>query len=31
MAGVDKDYMGGVQIAKRARIGYLEQEPQLDH
>jgi energy-dependent translational throttle protein EttA len=30
MAGVDQDYMGEVQIAKRARIGYLEQEPQLD-
>jgi ATP-binding cassette ChvD family protein len=30
MAGVDTDYMGEVQIAKRARIGYLEQEPQLD-
>ncbi|QHI70303.1 energy-dependent translational throttle protein EttA [Tichowtungia aerotolerans] len=31
MAGVDTDYMGEVQIAKRARIGYLEQEPQLDN
>jgi ATP-binding cassette ChvD family protein len=31
MAGVDKEYMGQVQIAKRARIGYLEQEPQLDN
>ncbi len=30
MAGVDKDYMGEVQIAGRARISYLEQEPQLD-
>jgi len=31
MAGVDKEYMGEVQIAKRARIGYLEQEPQLNN
>jgi ATPase subunit of ABC transporter with duplicated ATPase domains len=31
MAGVDQDYMGEVQIARRARIGYLEQEPQLDN
>jgi energy-dependent translational throttle protein EttA len=31
MAGVDTDYMGTVQIARRARIGYLEQEPQLDN
>ncbi len=31
MAGVDKDYMGQVLIAKRAKIGYLEQEPQLDN
>jgi len=30
MAGVDTEYMGDVQIAKRARIGYLPQEPQLD-
>ncbi len=30
MAGVDKEYMGDVQIAKRARIGYLEQDPHLD-
>ncbi|MFA5688340.1 MAG: energy-dependent translational throttle protein EttA [Kiritimatiellales bacterium] len=30
MAGVDTDYMGQVQIAKNARIGYLPQEPQLD-
>jgi ATP-binding cassette ChvD family protein len=30
MAGVDQDYMGDVHIAKRARIGYLEQEPQLN-
>ncbi len=31
MAGVDKDFMGQVMIAKRARIGYLAQEPQLDN
>jgi len=31
MAGVDKEYMGDVQIAKHARIGYLEQEPQLNN
>lgn len=31
MAGVDKEFMGEMQIAKRARIGYLEQEPQLDN
>jgi ATP-binding cassette ChvD family protein len=31
MAGLDKDFMGQVQIAKRARIGYLAQEPQLDN
>ncbi len=31
MAGVDTEYMGQVQIAKRAKIGYLEQEPQLDN
>ena len=31
MAGVDTDFMGDVQIAKRARIGYLQQEPQLDN
>ncbi len=31
MAGIDTDYMGEIQIAKRARIGYLEQEPQLDN
>ena len=31
MAGVDTEYMGEVQIAKRARSGYLEQEPQLDN
>ncbi len=30
MAGVDKDFMGEVYVAPRVRIGYLEQEPQLD-
>lgn len=30
MAGVDKDYTGEAWAAKGARVGYLEQEPQLD-
>lgn len=30
MAGLDTDVMGEVIIAKRARIGYLAQEPQLN-
>ena len=30
MAGIDNDFMGERIVAKRARIGYLEQEPQLD-
>lgn len=30
LAGLDKDFMGECQIAKNVRIGYLEQEPQLD-
>ncbi len=30
MAGVDTDFIGQRVVAKRARIGYLEQEPQLD-
>ncbi len=30
MAGVDKDFMGEAWSAKTARVGYLEQEPQLD-
>lgn len=30
MAGIDTEYMGEMQIAKRAKIGYLEQEPKLD-
>ncbi len=30
LAGVDKDFMGECRIARNVRIGYLEQEPQLD-
>jgi sulfate-transporting ATPase len=30
MAGEDTEYVGGVQRAKSATVGYLEQEPQLD-
>ncbi len=30
MAGVDKDFMGEAWAAEGARVGYLEQEPQLD-
>jgi ATP-binding cassette ChvD family protein len=30
MAGIDKDYTGEAWAAEGARIGYLEQEPQLD-
>ncbi len=30
MAGVDKDYTGEAWAAQGVRIGYLEQEPQLD-
>jgi ATP-binding cassette ChvD family protein len=30
MAGVDTEYTGGVNRAKSATVGYLEQEPQLD-
>ena len=30
MAGLDKDYTGEAWAAEGARIGYLEQEPQLD-
>jgi ATP-binding cassette ChvD family protein len=30
LAGVDTEYMGEVQVAKRARVGYLPQEPQLN-
>ena len=30
MAGLDHEYIGDVQRAKSATVGYLEQEPQLD-
>ncbi len=30
MAGLDKDYSGEAWVAEGARVGYLEQEPQLD-
>ena len=30
MAGLDKEYMGDMQVAKGTRVGYLSQEPQLD-
>jgi ATP-binding cassette ChvD family protein len=30
MAGVDRDFMGDVEIARNKRIGYLPQEPKLD-
>ena len=30
MAGVDKDFTGEAWVAKGARVGYLQQEPQLD-
>jgi ATP-binding cassette ChvD family protein len=30
MAGLDKDYTGEAWVAEGARVGYLEQEPQLD-
>ena len=30
MAGQDTEYTGNLEIAKNARIGYLEQEPSLD-
>ncbi|MBV8916672.1 energy-dependent translational throttle protein EttA [Bradyrhizobium sp.] len=30
MAGLDKDYTGEAWAAEGARVGYLEQEPQLD-
>ncbi|OJU15205.1 MAG: energy-dependent translational throttle protein EttA, partial [Afipia sp. 62-7] len=29
-AGIDKDYTGEAWVAEGARVGYLEQEPQLD-
>jgi ATP-binding cassette ChvD family protein len=31
MAGIDTEFMGEMQVAKRAKIGYLEQEPKLDN
>src|SRR5882757_872587 len=30
MAGIDKDFVGDGWVADGARVGYLEQEPQLD-
>ncbi|HXZ22003.1 MAG TPA: energy-dependent translational throttle protein EttA [Pseudolabrys sp.] len=30
MAGIDKDFSGEAWVAEGARVGYLEQEPQLD-
>ncbi|HMP75705.1 MAG TPA: energy-dependent translational throttle protein EttA [Kiritimatiellia bacterium] len=30
MAGIDRDFMGDMQVAKGAKVGYLAQEPQLD-
>jgi len=30
MAGIDKDYVGEGWVAQGARVGYLQQEPQLD-
>src|SRR5919107_1868828 len=30
MAGIDKDYNGEAWVAEGARVGYLQQEPQLD-
>ena len=30
MAGLDREYVGDIQCAKAATIGYLEQEPHLD-
>jgi ATP-binding cassette ChvD family protein len=30
MAGIDKDFAGEAWVAQGARVGYLEQEPQLD-
>src|SRR5665647_2926506 len=29
-AGLDKEYAGEAWVAEGARVGYLEQEPQLD-
>jgi ATP-binding cassette ChvD family protein len=30
MAGIDKEFIGEAWVAQGARVGYLEQEPQLD-
>ena len=30
MAGLDKEFTGEAWVAEGARVGYLEQEPQLD-
>src|SRR3954465_222101 len=30
MAGIDKEFVGDGWVAEGARVGYLEQEPQLD-
>src|SRR5436853_4695653 len=30
MAGIDKEFAGEAWVADGARVGYLEQEPQLD-
>ena len=30
MAGIDKEFIGEAWVAEGARVGYLEQEPQLD-
>ena len=30
MAGIDRDFMGDMQVAKGTKVGYLAQEPQLD-
>ncbi|MEX2036437.1 MAG: ATP-binding cassette domain-containing protein, partial [Xanthobacteraceae bacterium] len=30
MAGIDKEFTGEARVADGARVGYLEQEPQLD-
>src|SRR6266536_818276 len=30
MAGIDKEYTGEAWVAQGARVGYIEQEPQLD-
>ncbi len=30
MAGIDKDFMGDVHVAKNTRVGYLAQEPEVD-